>query len=53
LCAARGLDAEETYFTLVDTYLRGAIRCPLNRADRLRAGFDERELARLRDLCAR
>ncbi len=53
LCSARGLDAEETYFTLVDTYLRGEIRCPLNRADRLRAGFDERELARLRDLCAR
>lgn len=53
LCAERGLEPETAYFELVDEYLSGAIRCPLNREDRLKAGFGEGELARLEERCAR
>jgi uncharacterized ferritin-like protein (DUF455 family) len=53
LCAGRGLDPEVTFFDLLDAYLQGDIRCPLNREDRRRAGFGERELARLQQLCER
>jgi uncharacterized ferritin-like protein (DUF455 family) len=52
LCRERGLDPESTYFSLLDEYLNGEIRCPLNFDDRRRAGFGEGELARLRDLCS-
>jgi uncharacterized ferritin-like protein (DUF455 family) len=52
LCAQRGLEPEATYLSLVDAYLGGQIRCPLNRKGRLRAGFGERELSRLEALCA-
>ena len=53
LCAERGLEAETVYFELVDQYLSGEIRCPLNREARLTAGFGEGELARLEERCAR
>lgn len=53
LCTERGLDPGEVYFELLATYLRGQVRCPLNRPDRLRAGFAEAELERLEELCAR
>ena len=53
LCAERGLEPETAYFELVDEYLSGEIRCPLNREDRLKAGFEETELARLEERCAR
>jgi uncharacterized ferritin-like protein (DUF455 family) len=51
LCAERGLDPEASYFALLDEYLRGEIRCPLNAAARREAGFDEAELTRLEALC--
>jgi len=53
LCAERGLEPETAYFQLVDRYLSGEIRCPLNREDRLKAGFGDAELARLEERCAR
>jgi uncharacterized ferritin-like protein (DUF455 family) len=53
LCSARGLDPEGTYFALLEEYLHGEIRCPLNRGDRRRAGFGEGELVRLQELCER
>ena len=53
LCEGRGLDAETVYFDLVDEYLRGEIRCPLNLADRRRAGFGDGELDRLEAMCAK
>ncbi len=51
LCAVRGLEAEATYFELLDHYLRGEIRCPLQRETRRQAGFSETELNRLEALC--
>ncbi|MEA3276102.1 MAG: ferritin-like domain-containing protein [Pseudomonadota bacterium] len=53
LCFERGLDPETTYFKLVDEYLHGEIRCPLNLSARLDAGFGEGELERLAALCAK
>ena len=52
LCAERGLDAEDTYLSLVEAHVRGVIRCPLNREARRAAGFADRELDRLEALCA-
>ncbi len=52
LCAERGLDPEATWFDLIARHLRGEVRCPLNLADRRRAGFEEAELERLQALCA-
>ena len=49
LCAGRGLDPRLTFFALLDAYLTGEVRGPLNLPDRRRAGFDEEEL----DLLAR
>ena len=51
LCAERGLAPVPTYFELLDTYMTGEIRCPLNLPDRRRAGFDSEELDRLEALC--
>lgn len=51
LCAQRGLDPEATYFGMLDTYLDGEVRCPLNRPDRMRAGFDPAEIERLAARC--
>jgi len=51
LCTERGLDAHTVYFQLLAQYMTGDIRCPLNLADRRRAGFAETELERLEALC--
>ena len=53
LCAERGLDAEPTYFRLIDEYLNGEIRCPLHLEARRKAGFSETELRGLEALCGR
>jgi uncharacterized ferritin-like protein (DUF455 family) len=53
LCEGRGLVSEPHYFELLDTYMTGEIRCPLNLPDRRRAGFTESELERLQGLCQR
>ena len=50
LCQERGLDPVPTYFALVDSYMTGEIRGPLNLPDRRRAGFDPEELDRLAQL---
>ncbi len=50
-CEQRGLAPRETYFRLLAEHLGGGVRCPLNRAARLAAGFDEGELDRLEALC--
>jgi uncharacterized ferritin-like protein (DUF455 family) len=51
LCAQRGLDPEQHYFELLQAEFGGRMRCPLHREARLRAGFSERELARLEAMC--
>ncbi len=51
LCAERGHQPEGQYFELLDRYLGGEVRGPLNLADRRRAGFTEAELERLQALC--
>ncbi len=51
LCAERGLEPETTYFGLLEDYVGAGVRCPLHRAARLEAGFSERELTRLEELC--
>ena len=51
LCAARGLDPEDTYFDLLEQHLGGNIRCPLHIAARRQAGFTDSELGRLEALC--
>jgi uncharacterized ferritin-like protein (DUF455 family) len=51
LCAERDLDPQQTSLALIQRHLRGEVRCPLNRPDRLRAGFDEAELSALEALC--
>jgi len=53
LCIERGRDPAHHYFELLDDYMTGEIRGPLNRAERLRAGFDDSELDRLEALCRR
>ncbi|NEX21160.1 ferritin-like domain-containing protein [Thiorhodococcus mannitoliphagus] len=53
LCEARGLEPRSHYFSLLDQYMTGEIRGPLNLADRRRAGFDEEELERLQARCQR
>jgi uncharacterized ferritin-like protein (DUF455 family) len=45
LSAARGLAPGPLFFALLDTYLNGEVRGPLNLPDRRRAGFEEEELA--------
>ncbi|MBS1201530.1 MAG: hypothetical protein H6R22_39 [Chromatiaceae bacterium] len=52
LCDGRGLEPRTTFFDLLDLYLNGEIRGPLNLADRRRAGFDADELERLVSLTA-
>jgi len=51
LCQTRGIDPETTYFELLDEYLHGEIRCPLQRENRRKAGFSDTELDRLEALC--
>jgi len=52
LCAERGLEPEAAYFDLLERFLRGELRCPLNLEARREAGFSESELERLRAMCA-
>lgn len=47
LSLGRGLEPRPVFFALLDTYLTGEVRGPLNLPDRRRAGFDEEELAAL------
>ncbi len=51
LCEQRGVAAEETYFSLLDEYFSGNVRCPLHKPARREAGFTESELGRLEALC--
>lgn len=44
LCEQRGLPVELTFQKLLDEYMQGRIKGPLNRASRLKAGFSEAEL---------
>nr|WP_242482384.1 ferritin-like domain-containing protein [Thiocystis violacea] len=53
LCQARDEEPSSHYFALLDTYMTGEIRCPLNLADRRRAGFDAAELEGLQQRCQR
>lgn len=53
LCAERDETPSLRYFDLLDRYMTGEIRGPLNLPDRLRAGFDPDELERLEALCQR
>jgi uncharacterized ferritin-like protein (DUF455 family) len=53
LCARRGLDPQTHYFDLLDRYLDGEVKCPLNVEDRRRAGFGQAELDRLEARCKR
>jgi uncharacterized ferritin-like protein (DUF455 family) len=50
LCDQRQLAPAPTYFALLDTYMTGDIRGPLNLDARRRAGFDADELERLQAL---
>lgn len=51
LCDERGLAPEPTFFDLLERYMTGEIRCPLNHQARRAAGFDDAELQRLEALC--
>ena len=51
LCDQRGLDADTTWFDRVSHYLGSDIRCPVNYADRDRAGFRPSELEWLKSSC--
>jgi len=53
ICGERGLEPEQTYFDLLDSFVKGGIRSPLHREARLKAGFSESEMARLQRLCGR
>jgi len=44
LCEQRNLPMEATFRKLLDEYMYGSIRGPLNRESRLKAGFSEAEL---------
>ncbi|WP_462321691.1 ferritin-like domain-containing protein [Halochromatium sp.] len=52
LCDERGLEPQATSLAMIQRHLRGEVRCPLNRSDRRRAGFNESELDDLEELCA-
>ena len=53
VCEQRGLDAEQTYFSLLKKYMKGDIHCPMHFQARLDAGFSESELDQLQLLCNR
>ena len=44
LCEQRGLPVEQTFRHLLEEYMQGRIKGPLNRTSRLKAGFSEAEL---------
>jgi uncharacterized ferritin-like protein (DUF455 family) len=47
LCKQRGLESEQSYFSLVERHLKGQARGPFNLELRRLAGFSEAELERL------
>lgn len=53
LCQERGLEPEKTYFELLDRFLNGEIRCPLNKEARRLANFSDSEIDRLQEICQR
>lgn len=52
LCEQRELEPGQTYIDLLRQFMKGRVPCPVNLDDRRRAGFDDAELSRLRQLCA-
>lgn len=46
-CQQRELNPRETFFAMIDQYFVGELKGPFNIAARLKAGFDESELAQL------
>ncbi|MEE9395656.1 MAG: ferritin-like domain-containing protein [Methylococcales bacterium] len=50
LCEKRKVDSEDTYFQMIDQYLRTKVRGPFNLELRRAAGFSEAELERLQRL---
>lgn len=52
LCEQRQCDPAPTYVALLRRHMKGRVPCPVNLADRRRAGFDSSELEQLRKLCA-
>lgn len=46
-CRQRRLDPKETFFAMIDQYFVGELKGPFNVAARLKAGFNESELAQL------
>lgn len=51
LCQQRALDPAPTYVALLRHHMKGRLPCPINFADRRRAGFDQAELDQLTRLC--
>jgi uncharacterized ferritin-like protein (DUF455 family) len=50
-CQQRGLEPEQTYLSLVKSYMKGDVHCPMHFQARLEAGFSESELEQLMLLC--
>ncbi len=50
LCEQRGLDAEETFVSLLQQYMQQGIAGPFEMDARMAAGFTEQEMLRLRSL---
>lgn len=53
LCAERGLESEQTYLDLIDSFDAPRPHPPMHEEARLAAGFSAEELARLRGLARR
>lgn len=47
LCSQRGVDAENTFRDLIDRYMDGKLRGPMNWPARIEAGFEAKELCAL------
>jgi uncharacterized ferritin-like protein (DUF455 family) len=52
LCEQRECNPASTYVALLRRHMKGRVPCPVNLADRRRAGFDQAELEQLAKLCA-
>lgn len=51
LCQQQNLDEQTAWFAILEQYLKKGIYCPVNITDRLKAGFSEAELTRLKAIC--
>jgi len=51
LCQQQNLDEQDTWFEILNKYLKRGIYCPVNISARLEAGFKESELTRLQAIC--